>query len=102
MRFKSAYFKALGARVKESWLTKLDGPAPELKKVRVAGTEYLMASVCKPHDCGDNNTVLLYSARNGSVYGKVLDRRRALLIGDPPPAVAAELDRLWANEWRQK
>jgi hypothetical protein len=100
--FKSAYFKALGAKAKEPWLTKLDGPAPLIKKVRVAGTEYLLASVCKPHDCADNNTVLLYSAQNGAVYGKVLDRRRASLIGDPPAAVAAELDRLWAAEWRQK
>jgi hypothetical protein len=100
--FKSAYFKALGGKAKEPWLTKLDAPAPLIEKVRVAGTEYLLASVCKPHDCADNKTVLLYSAQNGTVYGKVLERRRASLIGDPPAAVSAELDRLWASEWRQK
>jgi hypothetical protein len=101
-RFKSAYFKALGAKSKEPWLNELDGPARPIKKVRVSGTEYFMASVCKPHDCADNKTVLLYSVQTGAVYGKVLDRRRASLIGDPSSAVAAELDRLWASEWRQK
>jgi hypothetical protein len=101
-QFKSAYYKALGAKVKESWLAKLDGPAPPIKKIKVGGTDYLFASACKNHDCADNNTVLLYSAAQGIVYGKIVQQRRATVIGAPPPAVAAELDRLWAAEWRQK
>ena len=98
-KFKSAYYKALGSKVKESWLAKLDGPAPAVKRIKVAGTEYLLASACKAHDCGDNNTVLLYSAAQGVVYGKVVQQRRASLIGAPPPAVATELE---LSEWRQK
>lgn len=101
-KFKSAYYKALGSKVKESWLTTLDGPAPPIKKIKVAGAEYLFASACKNHDCADNNTVLLYSAAQGIVYGKVVQQRRASLMGAPPPAVAAELERLWLSEWRQK
>jgi hypothetical protein len=100
-KFKSAYYKALGPRVRESWLAQLDGPAPPIKKINIGGTEYLLASACKNHDCGDNNTVLLYSAAQGVVYGKIFQQRRATLIGAPPPAVAAELDRLWLAEWRQ-
>jgi len=100
-KFKSIYYKALGPKVKEPWLAELDGPAPPVKKITVAGTEYLFASACKNHDCGDNNTVLLYSAVQGVVYGKILQQRRTSLIGAPPPAIAAELDRLWAAEWRQ-
>jgi inhibitor of lysozyme (Ivy) len=100
--FKSAYYKALGPKVKESWLARLDGPAPPVKKIKIAGTDYLFASACKNHDCADNNTVLLYSAAQGIVYGKIVQQRRAALIGAPPPAVVAELDRLWAAEWRQK
>jgi hypothetical protein len=49
----------------------------------------------------DNNTVLLYSAAQGVVYGKVYRQRRSTLIGAPPLAVASELDRLWQAEWRQ-
>ncbi|HKY06686.1 MAG TPA: Ivy family c-type lysozyme inhibitor [Candidatus Binatia bacterium] len=98
-RFKSAYYKALGPRAKETWLAKLDGPAPAVKTVRVAGTEYLLASFCEDRDCGDNNAVVLYSQQSGAVYGKVFERRRAFLIGDPSTPVAAELDRLWMSEW---
>ena len=100
-KFKSAYHKALGPKVRESWLAQLDGPARPVKKINIGGTEYLFASTCKNHDCGDNNTVLLYSAARGVVYGKIFQQRRATLIGAPPPAVAAELDRLWLAEWRQ-
>ena len=101
-KFKSAYYNALGPKIKETWLAKLDGPAPLVKKVKVAGTEYLLASACKNHDCADNNTVLLYSAAQGVVYGKVVQQRGASLIGAPPPAVATDLERLWLSEWRQK
>jgi hypothetical protein len=100
-RFKSAYYKALGPRAKEAWLAKLGGPAPAVKTVRVTGTEYLLASFCKNRDCGDNNAVVLYSQQNGTVYGKIFERRRAFLIGDPSGPIAAELDRLWMSEWGQ-
>jgi hypothetical protein len=101
-KFKSAYYKALGPRVKESWLTKFDGPSPETRKVKVAGREYVLAGSCKNHDCADNNVVLLYSAADGAVYGKIFARGKSILIGSPPPAVAAELERLWVSEWRRK
>jgi hypothetical protein len=101
-KFKSVYYKALGAKVKESWLAKLDGPSPPTKKIKIGSTEYVFASACKNHDCADNNAVILYSAAQGAVYGKVVERRRSTLIGAPPTAVASELDRLWAAEWQQK
>lgn len=100
-KFKSAYYRALGSKVKESWLADLDGPATPTTKINVAGNEYVFAKSCKNHDCGDNNVVLLYSPAQGKVYGKIFDRRRALLIGAPSAALAAELDRLWVTEWRQ-
>jgi len=100
-KFKSIYYRALGPNVKEPWLAELDGPAPPVKKVTIGGIEYLLASACKNHDCADNNAVLLYSAAQGAVYGKILRQRRASLIGAPPPAMAAELDRLWTAEWRR-
>jgi hypothetical protein len=52
-------------------------------------------------DCSSPAAVLLYSAAQGVVYGKIFQQRRATLIGAPPPAVAAELDRLWLAEWQQ-
>ena len=65
------------------------------------GTEYCSGAPSKDHDRADNNTVLLYSAAQGVVYGKVYRQRSSTLIGAPPLAVASELDRLWQAEWRQ-
>lgn len=58
---------------------------PKRSLIGPHGTEYLLASACKDHDCADNNTVLLYSAAQGVVYGKVYRQRRSTLIGAPPP-----------------
>ena len=99
--FKSAYYRALGPKVNQDWLATLDGPAVPTTRRMVAGREYVYAMSCKNHDCFDNNTVLLYAADAGIVYGKVLQAGRGAFIGAPPPAVAAELERLWRAEFRQ-
>ena len=100
-KFKPLYVTALGAKAKTPWLAKMDGPAPTTRKVNVAGTEYVLSAFCKNHDCGDNNAVLLYSAPKGVLYGTIYEKGKATLVGDPPPAVAAELPKLWKIEWRQ-
>ncbi|HEV7915287.1 MAG TPA: Ivy family c-type lysozyme inhibitor [Albitalea sp.] len=101
-RFREAYLGALGPLGRERWLARLDGPATPVKPVTVAGAQYQLVSVCKNHDCQDNNLVLLYAAPSKTVYGKLLQRGRPLLVGAPPPAVAAELERLWKAEWRSR
>ncbi len=98
---KAAYYKALGPKAREQWLAKLDGPSPMNRKVVIGATEYVLASACKNHDCADYNTVLLYSAAQGVVYGKIYERGKTTFIGSPSPALARELDKLWRSEWRQ-
>lgn len=97
---KAAYTKALGPLAKEPWLARLDGPSPQNRAVKVAGTDFVLLAACKNHDCADNNTVLLWSAPD-VVYGKVYQRGKSTLIGSPPPAVASELEKLWKTEWRR-
>lgn len=99
--FKAIHHKALGAKAREPWIRALDGPSPGARTVTAAGAEYRMLAVCKPHDCGDNNLVLLYSPARRLVYGTIHERGKTTLIGKPPPEVAAELERLWKAEWRQ-
>ena len=101
-KFKGPYLKALGPLSREHWLTSLSGPAPEVQKLQLAGNEYQLASACKPHDCAEHNTVLLYGAAQGVVYGKVYQAGRSTLIGNPPPPLAGEIDKLWAQQWRRK
>lgn len=98
--FKAAYTKALGPKAKTPWLAKRDGPAPEDKFIQVAGERFAMNSFCKNHDCANNSAVLLYSPEHKAVYGTIYEKGRTTLIGNPPPAVATELAKLWKAEWR--
>lgn len=100
-RFKAAYLKALGPLARERWLTAVNGPAPELAPMRLEGADYQMAAFCKPHDCGDNNAVMLYDAAGGRVQGLVYQGGRASLVGGPSRPLAGELERIWRQQWRQ-
>ena len=99
---KEIYYKALGPLVKESWLAKLDGPSSEGQAMKVADSDYVMLYTCKNHDCYDNNVVLLWSDMQKIVYGKVNQKGRSTLIGNPPPAVAVELEKLWKKHFRSQ
>jgi Inhibitor of vertebrate lysozyme (Ivy) len=99
---KEVYYKALGPLVKESWLAKLDGPSSEGQAMKVADSDYVMLYTCKNHDCYDNNVVLLWSGMQKVVYGKVYQKGKSTLIGDPAPAVAAELEKLWKKQFRSQ
>ena len=96
------YVKALGPKAKTPWLAKMDGPAPTTRKVRVVGSEFVLAAFCKNHDCGDNNAVLLYAADRGQLYGTIYEKGKTTVIGEPPPGLAIELKKLWKKEWHQQ
>lgn len=100
-RFKAAWIKALGPLAGERWLAGLEGPAPEIKREELAGQTWLVAATCKPHDCGDNNAVLVYDEATGRVHGLVVRAGAAGLVGAPPGPLGAELQRIWRREWRQ-
>ena len=99
---KEIYYKALGPLVKEPWLAKLDGPSSEGQAMKVANDDYVMLYTCKNHDCYDNNVVLLWSGIQNVVYGKVNQKGKSTLIGNPPPAVAGELEKLWKKHFRSQ
>ena len=100
-KFKAAYLAALGPKVKEKWLAAMTNSSL-VRKVSVGGEDYQVATPCKPHDCGDNNLLLLYSPGRGTVYGKLFEKGRSTPIGQPSAAMTAELDRMWNKEFRQK
>jgi hypothetical protein len=101
-KFKAAWHRALGPKAREPWLGELDGPSPDTSKVRVDGAEYFLGAACMNRDCSDNSLVVLYSQPRGVVYGHINERGRVTRVGGPPPAVAAELERLWRKQWRQQ
>jgi Inhibitor of vertebrate lysozyme (Ivy) len=99
---KEIYYKALGPLVKEPWLAKLDGPSSEGQAMKVANSDYVMLYTCKNRDCYDNNVVLLWSGVQDVVYGKVYQKGKSTLIGNPPPAVATELETMWKKQFRSQ
>lgn len=97
--FKKIYHKALGPKARIPWIARLDGPAPHAREISVAGATYWQLAVCKPHDCEDNNLILIYDRNAKIVYGLVNESGNHSLFGRPSTTLAAELERLWKGEW---
>lgn len=100
-RFKPAYLRALGPLARTPWLAEMHGPAPDLRQQRIGGVDYTVAAFCMPHDCGDNNAVLLYDAALGRVYGLLQQKGRTQAFGAPPGPMLIELNAVWRREWGQ-
>lgn len=61
---------------------------------RIEGREWLVGSVCKPHDCGDNAVAFALAADGAAAYGllrAVTPRADFVTFGAPPPALRALL-----------
>jgi hypothetical protein len=96
--FKAAYLQALGPLRRESWLIDMDGPGDQ-KITSFAASSFLQVSTCREHDCGDNAMLVLYRPHPRTLWGIVTIDRHATLIGNPPPAVVAQLRRLFKTAW---
>ncbi|HPU53874.1 MAG TPA: Ivy family c-type lysozyme inhibitor [Burkholderiaceae bacterium] len=100
-KFKSAYRAALGSEAAQKWLIGMTNSG-QVYEVILAGETFQVATPCKPHDCADNNLLLLYSPAKGLVYGHLHQQGRATLLGAPGTAMRLELQRLWRKEFRQQ
>ena len=63
---------------------------------RIGGLEFLVGSVCKPHDCADNKVAFALAADGSAAYG-LLDARtpranRVVIGGTAPAALRALLE----------
>lgn len=100
-RFRVLYRQALGVKRHETWLVDMDGPSHGPKTVRIGAVPFIRYGFCKPHDCGDNRALLLYSAEQRIVIGRLQEHGSQFFVfGGPSPAMAAELRRQWDAEWR--
>ena len=98
--FKANYLRVLGPLAREPWLATFNGPRPPARRVRVAGMDYLLLSVCKPHECSGFNAALLYAEDRDRLFGKVYQQGRVGYLGEPPPDIADALDMLWTSQWQ--
>ncbi len=100
-QFKAAYFSALGPKTKDKWLSTLANSG-QVRAEKIAGDTWQVVTPCKPHDCGDNNLLLLWAPAKGVVVGKLFEKGKTTLVGAPSPAMAVELERLWKAEFRRQ
>lgn len=100
-KFKTAYLAALGPKAREKWLATMTNSGL-VRTETVAGERWQVATPCKPHDCGDNNLLLLYSPGRGAVVGHLYEKGKVTTLGSPNAAMGAELQRLWNKEFRQR
>ena len=99
-KFRTTYTKTLGFRARDPWLSTLEGPGPATRTVKIDGRNYVLVSSCKEHDCNKRNVVVLYSAAQNVVYGKLYEAGTMSYLGSPPATVARQLDALWKEAWR--
>ena len=74
----------------DSWLARYsrtkDGPAAPSKTVIVRGVAYQANFVCKTHDCGDNNFIVLFAPSGQKAWGLLLTQNtKQRFFGNPDP-----------------
>ncbi|WP_171817403.1 Ivy family c-type lysozyme inhibitor [Sulfuritalea hydrogenivorans] len=87
--FKTAYFKMLGPNQNAPWLRKLHGPSAPVEYVQLVSRneEFVLLDVCKPHDCGNTNALILYSEARGAAFALLFTDGTAKYLGSPPDDV---------------
>lgn len=100
-QFKSLYLAALGAKAKEKWLATMTNSGL-VRTENIAGERWQVATPCKPHDCADNNLLLLYSPTRGEIYGHLHEKGKVTRLGSPNDAMTTELQTMWNKEFRQR
>jgi Inhibitor of vertebrate lysozyme (Ivy) len=90
----NAMFK--GEKNVPKWITVFaktyNGVATPAKPVDVEGQSDLLTSVCKPHDCGDNQLFVLFAPKGASAWGMLLEAGKdARWFGSPDDAAKAVL-----------
>lgn len=91
-----------------SWIARADGVSAPYSRVRIDGREYIVGSLCKPHDCMSNRFygalasdkqhawgVLVTAVENADASGEMVKYR---WFGEPPAAIQAYLKGRSARE----
>lgn len=76
-----------------AWVWSFAGTATPLEARVVGGKAFVLGTVCKPHDCGDNRMSLLIAKDGSAAYGLLKSPTLGgmTLIGAPPAEVLAIL-----------
>ncbi|WP_342650468.1 Ivy family c-type lysozyme inhibitor [Pseudomonas sp. REB1044] len=93
--YKAAYAKML---MLPEWISQAKGTASPLRKVKLGDDTVLVGNVCKPHDCKDNQLVVVFNAKGTQSWGLLATREDSdgafekHYLGSPNEAVRALLE----------
>jgi hypothetical protein len=97
---ESAYLAAWKAMLAgehvPSWVANyaktFDGPSNPSKTVQLGGKDYLLAFVCKAHDCGDNQLFALFAPAGKQAWGLlVTGGSNEQWLGKPDASIQAAI-----------
>jgi hypothetical protein len=72
----------------------LDGPSQPAQNLKVDGDTYLLADVCKTHDCDDHKLQVVFAPDGRQAWGRTLENGSTTWIGSPSPGVRKAVERI--------
>lgn len=76
----------------QPWMDKAGGVASPGTTLRIDGAAYQLYSLCKPHDCGDNMLMVLFSADGRRAVGAFRTPEGTRYLGAPDAGQRQALD----------
>ncbi|MBJ9978392.1 lysozyme inhibitor [Pseudomonas sp. S75] len=70
--YKAAYAKMVAL---PEWISQGKGTATPLRKVKLDNDTVLVGNVCKPHDCKNNQLVVVFDAKGTQSWGLLATRQ---------------------------
>ncbi|NWD34125.1 lysozyme inhibitor [Pseudomonas reactans] len=98
--YKKAYAEMLSF---PSWVSKAQGTASPVEKVSADGKSFTVGHMCKPHDCADNQLIVVFNADGTKSWGLLATRSaegeafNKQVLGDPDSVVQGLLSKSFSD-----
>ncbi|MFC6299582.1 lysozyme inhibitor [Pseudomonas sp. CCM 7893] len=98
--YKKAYAEMLGF---PSWVSKAQGTASPVEDVKADGKTFTVGHMCKPHDCANNQLIVVFNADGTKSWGLLATRSgdgeafNKQLLGNPDSVVQGLLSKSFSD-----
>lgn len=72
----------------------LNGPSQPAQDIKADGETYLLADVCKVHDCLDYKLQVVFAVDGRQAWGRIYENGSTTWIGHPSPALRKAVDKI--------
>jgi len=98
-QYRRAYNAMLGTSPSvPKWIARYsktgDGPSQPAQDLKVDGDTYLLADVCKTHDCDDHKLQVIFAPDGQQAWGRTLENGSMTWISYPSPGVRKAVERI--------